>query len=380
MEIRDMTMADIEERERQILEERNNPEADVDALLKESEELRSRMNEILANAETRKAEERAILDGAVNKVIEEKPEDTHMERTFDIDSAEYREAWLKELMGRPLDAEERTAITGTDAIPTDTLNKIVTRIQKNPLLAKIDLMQIPGYVRIPVYSTNNDAAWSTTSTDSQDAIGHIDLTPYQLIKTIEVPATVDKMSINAFEAYITKALANKIECALQKAVIVGSGSSQPTGIITAISTATGTFTRAAATKKDLLGIMGALGADFQDGACWIMPASVFFDEVMNISNHDSFVNVNDGFQYKLFGKDVILDDSCTVSSTDNILYGDPQHYHMNMGEGIQVDKDKSVGFRSNSTCYRAVCLADGNLDLSAAFVRYERAAAAQSGN
>jgi len=119
--------------------------------------------------------------------------------------------------------------------------------------------------------------------------------------------------------------------------------------------------------------MGSLPADYQNGACWIMPASVFYGEVMNISNSDSFLNVNNGFDAKLFGKDVVIDDNTIVSSKDNILYGNPKAYHMNMGESIDVAKDMSVGFRSNSAVYRAVCLADGDLDNTAAFVRYTRA-------
>ena len=63
-------------------------------------------------------------------------------------------------MGLPLDAEERTAITGTDAIPTETLDKIVNVLKENALLGKIDMLQIPGYVKIPIYATNNDANWT----------------------------------------------------------------------------------------------------------------------------------------------------------------------------------------------------------------------------
>lgn len=375
MEFKDMKMSDVEARMTQIKEELNAPEADIDALTAEVESLEARKAEIEAEVEQRKAEEQNVLEN--NKVVEtiKITEDKKMERTFSVDSAEYRDAWLKNLMGKELDAEEKRAMTATAAIPTETLNKIVVVLKENPLLSRIDLLQIPGYVRIPVYSTNLSASWTETSTDSADALTYIDLTPYQLIKTVEVPGTVDKMSISAFESYLVEALANKIEEALQTAVLVGSGSSQATGIITTKTTADGTFTKAAATKKDLLTIMGKLDSAYQRGACWIMPASVFFGEVMNISTHDSFVNVNEGFNYKLFGKDVIMDDNCTVSSVDNILYGQPKAYHMNLGEGVTVDKDASVGFRSNSVVYRGVCLADGKLDSSDAFVRYTRATA-----
>ena len=373
-EIREMSVEQIEERKNAIVAELDNEGADLDALESEmrslNEELEARKAEEAQKAEIRNA----VASGegeTIQNFVEEKKE---MEkRDFSVDGAEYRQAWLKNLMGLEMDAEERTAITGSDAIPTETLNKIVNVLKENALIGKVDLMQIPGYVKIPIYSTNAEATWTDTSTDSVDVIGNITLQPKQLIKTIEVPATVDKMSISAFERYITEALANKIESALQKAIIAGTGTTEPVGIITAATAKTGTFTKAAVTKADLLTIMGDLQSEYQNGACWIMPSKVFFAEVMAIADHNDFTNVNNGFSYKLFGKDVVFDDNASKSSKDMILYGQPKAYHVNLGEGVRVDKDMSVGFRSNSAVYRGVCLADGNLDNAAAFVAYTRA-------
>lgn len=375
--IKEMTVEQIEERKGAIVGELDGEGADLNALEEEMRSLNAEL-EIRKAEEAQKAEIRqAVATGEVGETIKTfEEEKRNMEkRDFTVDGAEYRQAWLKNLMGLELDTEERAAITGTDAIPTETLNRIVNVLKENALLGKIDLLQIPGYVKIPIYATNGDANWTDTASDSADVIGAITLQPKQLIKTIEVPATVDKMSISAFEQYITEALANKIESALQKAVIAGTGSTEPVGIITAATSKTGTFTRAAVTKADLLSIMGDLDADYQNGACWIMPAKVFFAEVMAIADHNDFTNVNDGFTYRLFGKDVVMDDNTKVGAKDAILYGQPKAYHMNLGEGVNVAKDMSIGFRSNSAVYRGVCLADGNLDNSGAFVKYVRATA-----
>ena len=373
MELKDMNIEQLEERKNAIVAELDNEGADLDALEAEMRSIKDEL-ESRKQAEAKKAEIReAVANGAGEVVKTFVEERKTMEKNFTVDGAEYRQAWLKNLMGLELNAEERTAITGTDAIPTETLNKIINVLKENALLGKIDLMQIPGFVKIPIYATNSDATWTDTSTDSQDVIGNITLQPKQLIKTIEVPATVDKMSISAFERYITEALANKIESALQKAAIVGTGTGEPTGIITAATAHTGTFTKAAVTKADLLAIMGDLPSEYQNGACWIMASKVFFSEVMAIADHNTFTNVNNGFDYRLFGKDVVFDDNAKVSTKDAILYGQPKAYHMNLGEGVKVDKDMSIGFRSNSAVYRGVCLADGNLDNAGAFVKYTRA-------
>ena len=371
----EMTLAEIVERLAQLdTEVRETQDLEVVKAAADEKKLLLERKAELEEIEARTADAEALETGAVapDKIVitEQREEIKPME-------INYREAWLKNLMDQELSVEERAAVTEAAAvIPTETLNKIVVLLQANPLLSRIDLLQIPGYVRIPVYSTNNDAEWTTTATDSADVVSYIDLKPYQLIKTLEISADIKAMAIPAFEDWLVRALANKIEAGLQKAVLVGSGaaSSQPTGIITTVATATGTFTKAAATKADLLKIMAALPSDYQNGAVWIMPANVFYGEVMAVADHNSFVNLENGMAPKLFGHDVILAGDCVdANEKDNILYGSPAHYHMNLGEGVQVAKDDSLGFRSNSRIYRGVCQADGQLDLAAAFVRFYRA-------
>jgi len=369
----EMTLAEIVERLAQLdTEVRETQDMEVVKAATDEKKLLLERKAELEEIEARTADAAALEAGEVKpeEIIETREEIKPME-------INYREAWLKNLMGIDMNEEERAAITESAAvIPTETLNKIVVLLQENPILSKIDLLQIPGYVRIPVYSVNNDAAWTSTASDSADVVSYIDLKPFQLIKTLEISADVKAMAIPAFETWLVRALANKIESALQKAVIVGSGaaSSQPTGIITTVATATGTFTAAACTKADLLKIMAALDSGYQQNASWIMPAEVFYKEVMAIADHNTFVNLEDGMKKMLFGHEVILDDNCVDSdSADNILYGDLNHYHMNLGEGVNVAKDDSIGFRSNSRIYRGVCQADGQLDLAAAFVRFYRA-------
>lgn len=375
MKFKEMTVQQLEERRAAIAQEVDAEGADLGALEEEIRGINAELEE-RKNAESKRAEIRkAVAAGAGTALVKGQKEEER--KMFTVDSKEYRSAWLRDLMGKELTAEERTAISAANAvIPTITLNEVVEKVQNNDLLRRVDLTEIPGFLKIPVEDTVGDASWTSTSTDSADSITAIQLSAYQLIKTVEVSGDVNRMSIDAFETYLVRRLARKIEAALQHAVLVGAGaaSSQPTGIYTTISTATGTFTKAAVTKKDLLTIMGSLDSMYHENAVWVMPAKVFFSEVMNLSNSDSFVNLNNGFAMLLLGKPVILTDDAVVSQNDTILFGDPRHYRLNLAEGINVARDASVGFRSNSMVYRAVCQADGKLDLADAFVRYDRAA------
>ena len=123
------------------------------------------------------------------------------ERTFAVDSAEYRQAWLKNLQGKELTVEERDAMTASSAIPTETMNMIVHKLELNPLIAAVDMSYIPGNVTFPAEDTINDANWvemATASTDSADTLKAVTLGAYKLIKTVYINADVHDMDIPAF--------------------------------------------------------------------------------------------------------------------------------------------------------------------------------------
>lgn len=369
MEIKDMTMEQVEERLAAIDLEAEG--ADLEALSAEMDELEARKKEIIEAAEVRR---KALEEAAKDEIKDPAVKETKMEeRTFKRDSAEYRVAWLKKMKGEALDAEERAAMSTVDVVPTITENKILNRLMENDLLRWIDLTQFEGAVNIPNYTTNGDAAWGD-SNEQQDVIGHVALGVYQLIKTVEVPGKFAKVSIDAFEEYITEALANKVAEGLQTAAVTGNGSSKPTGINVTHSTADGTFTRAGITLKDLTKIAGELPAKYQKDAVWIMPNKVFFECLANVTL-PGVTSISEAGERRILGKPVVVDDNCIISNTDTIFYGAGKAYHMNLAAPIEVAKNESVGFKNNAVNFRAVCLADGKLDSADAFVKFTRATA-----
>ena len=376
MPVNEMNLEEVNKRLEQLdieVREANEVEA-VNKAIEEKKELLARKKE-LEELEARKKDAEALQNGTAQPertFTVQRKENNMPEKRYMPDSKEYREAWLKMMQGKEIDAEARAAITAADVIPTETANMVINRLKENDLLQYVDIWNVPGNLKIPAYTTDNDATWTVTSTDSEDVIGAVSLTPYQLIKTLEVTGAVDKMSIDAFEAAIVDALANKLESALQAAALTGNGSSKPTGITVTHTTADGTFTKAAITKADVLKIMGKLPAVHQKNAVWIMPNALFY-EVMANADLYGFAGVSEGMKKQIGGKPVVVDDNCVISSTDTIFYGNAKAYHINFGEAPKVDKDLSVGFRSNSAVYRGVLQADGKLDDEFAFVKYTRA-------
>ena len=362
-------LLEIDSRLSEIKKSLESKEGNIEELVKEAEELRNEKNGFAIAEEERKQALEKIAEETT--VVEEEREEER--KMYTVDSPEYRSAFLKNLMGKELTAEERS-VDLSGALPTSTANKVVSIIEKSPLLSKVEISRIAGNLAIPTESASDAASWGSTGAASNDTVGTTQLYAYQLIKTISVPGTVKAGAIDAFEDYIVRRLAEKIRKALESAVINGDGSGKATGIKTTVNTLTGTFTKAAFAKADLFKIMGALGGDYQDDAIFIMPSKVYYGEVAAVVGLNDYANLASGANTaKLMGKDVVLTENAVISDADYIFYGDPKKYFINFSEDINVKKDESVGFASNSVMYRGVAVCDGKLADANAFVMFTRA-------
>ena len=385
MDIKEMTAEQLVERRSAIATELDSPDADLDALEAEvraiNEELETRKN-----TEAKKAEVRdAIANGTqpAEKIKEFKEVTKMEERIFTPDTVEYRDAYMKNLMGKPMSIEERSALSGASyVIPTETLNKIYGKLEENQLIREIDALRIPGYVSVPTASTVNDASWiamASASTDSADAMGTVSLTAKKLIKTIEITADIQAMSIPAFQGWLVNKLAQKMEAAICAAIVNGAGTTTvPQGVgQCGITTSTAI---AGATLAKLSAFMGGLKAPYHNGAIWVMSAENFFTYVLPLASDSNGYLVQDGIGYRLLGHRVVLNDNvddckfksgstAEAANADHIIFGNfREGYVFNFGEGIQVEADNSVSFRSGSTVYRAMALCDGAVADKDAFV------------
>ena len=344
-----------------------------------NDELEARINEMeaiqkeiearkdAAAEEARKAEEAAKMDG--KKIIEEE-----RKMSYEVNTPEYREAYLKNLMGKELTAEERTALTSAAAvIPNEMQNKIWDMLRENPLIAELDILHVPGYVTLPKASTVNDASWvamGTDSTDSGDVVGSVNLVAKKLIKTIEITADIQAMSIPAFEEWLTNKLVEKMEAAICAAVLTGAGSATvPQGVMA--NGAGATAVTKAFTIAGLSDAMASLPSGYHRNAIWVMSAATFYGTIVPLAADNNGVLVMNGIEQRFLGHKVVLDENAAAK----IVFGDfKDGYGFNFGSDIEVKADGSVGFRAGSTVYRAMALADGAVVQGEAFVVVTKAA------
>lgn len=370
MNIEEMTMDEIQERMKAINEELKG-ECDIDALTAEFDALEARAAVIKETAEKRSALIRRIASGDEGSVVErhEEKEKIMEERKMTPETVEYRDAYMKSLMGKKLTVEERAALTdAADIIPTETLNKIYGKLEENPLIRELDALRIPGYVQVPYAKTVYDASWiaiASASTDSADVVDSIALSAKKLIKTVEITADIQAMAIPAFQDWLVSKLAQKMEAAICAAVMNGAGSTTvPEGILHKVTGQTAITTVSVAAVADL---MGKVAPAYHNDAVFVMTPATFFGKIVPLGNDVNGLLVMNGIDYRLLGHRVILDANAnciakgeSTTASEHILFGSLRKgYVWNYGEGISIEADQSVAFRSGSTVYRAMALCDG---------------------
>ena len=351
---------------------------DAEALTAEADSNISERQAIAAELEQRKA---AAQAAAEQRRADFEAGDTKIERSnemnenrFAIETVEYRDAWVKNLIGRPVSEEERNALTAAGAvIPTMTVNEVWDKLVKPAeLLGKVDVSQFPNYVRFPKATTVNAAAGQaigTTITEASDVLGYVDLVPNEYVKLLTVKSDIENMAIPAVHDWIVDNLVNSIRYAINKDILVGSGTNSLSGITASVNASATALTAAGVTKADCLTIMAALPAVHHAGAIWIMTPELFYGEVMAATQLNDYI-INNGFETKLFGHDVVLMSEALISSKETIFFGNPKAYKVNIFKALEVKQFETA--TTTNLPFRGDTLADGELLDTTAFVRFAK--------
>lgn len=370
MELKEMTIEELEVRKSEIATEVEAEDADLNALEEEVRAINAEL-EARKDAAAKKAEIRNAVgagQGVTIKTFEPEKKEAKM---FGVETVEYRNAWVKSIIKREVTEEERAALTSAAAvIPTMTVNAVWDRLVKPAeLLGKVDVSQFPTYVRFPKATTVNTAtgqAVGTTISESSDVVGYVDLVPNEYVKLLTVGADIDHMAIDAVHDWIVNNLVDTIRYAINKDILVGTGTNALKGITVSVN-ANATPIPATVTKASILKIMSTLGSAYQNGAIWIMTPTMFYENIMTLTDLNDYV-INDGFQFRLFGHDVVLMSEALVSNKETIFYGDPKAYKANIFKAIEVKTFETA--TTTNLQFRGACLADGELLDTSAFVRF----------
>lgn len=369
-------LKEIDERKieiRQLLE--SDVETDLDEVEKELTELEAEAKELRSKKEI--AEKIQTGEAEVRKI--EEPEVETMDNI--TATKEYRSAFFKRLLGKPLTEVEERAYTSADqsayaVIPVETANMIFEKMVKvAPMLSQITLLRVAGNVKFAIEGTRNVAAIHTENeaiTPATDTLTYVTLAGYEYAKVIRISKTVATMAIDAFETWLVNMLAEDIARAIEDDIINGTDSNEPRGIEKAYASWTpGTLISVAASAldfDDIMDLIALLPNGYMSNAKFLCNSRMFYGTLAKIKDAEgSPIYVRDmeaGVGFRIMGFPVILSD---YVANNTAYFGDFSKVIGNLSQDIMVESSTQSGFLANAIDFRGTAIFDCDIAVPEAF-------------
>ena len=311
----------------------------------------------------------------------------------DVTGADYKNAFFKSMLGQTLSAAETRAFNAVKAekradvfntltnsaavVPDTTLNEIISKARTiGGLFGEIRLFTIPSNVSVPIGTPTGAAAWHVEGmpVDREKVdVNPVSFSGYELLKIFSLSVAAKRMSVAAFESYITEELTESLRAAIGDAILSGTGSGQPTGILSGVTwDATNSIETEDFTSDDILRLIALLKRGYGNGAKFAMSSHTLYNRVYRtkttVGDYIFTIDNQNDTIMRLFGFPIVVDD---FIPDDTILFGNFKYYGVNIPEGIAVEVSRESGFTSGLIDYRAMAVADGKPLIGEAFAKLE---------
>lgn len=300
------------------------------------------------------------------------------EMTRREETNEYNKEFFDYMQGKNFSNAMTTVETGGAVIPVNTFNQIIDNIrQQTGIISKVRILNVPGKMVIPQSQVIEGAKWHKEGTEIGDTTKdptNVSLSGYELAKLFSMSAATQSMSMKEFEDYLTIELTNSMSSALNESILIGTGTEQPTGIITGTTWDTKNskeYSMSSAFTTLTQG-MSLLAGNFRQNACWFMSSTTLYNLLALVDSNGSPLFTQGTTQepiMKLLGKEIVIDD---YIEDGTILFGDASYYFLNFSKPVTIQRSEDAGFTKASILYRAIAVVDGKL-VAPSFIKFTKA-------
>lgn len=356
MKIEDMGYKEIEERKSAInksIGADNLSLEDLQKLNSEVDKLELRKKEIAAHvAEEKELELRAINaqagDEGIKIIAEKRGDENKMnkEQNLGYESVEYRNAFLKNLMGQDLTEVEERAFVHTTAntsavLPKELQNKIYSNMEEaHPILADVQVLRSGTAISIAKHTAivAGDAkvvAEGVANDDEQNTFVNVTLVGKKFSKHIDISYELGAMSVPAFESYLIQEIGARLGAAMASEIV------RQVKADLAVANKVEAATPGTLVLKDILkGLASLKGA----GKVYVYANNATFYGSLAQLDGDagrvSFIpNYQENISGQLLGKGIKEEDAVDEGE---ILILDPTQFLWNEVQGITFEQDRDI--------------------------------------
>lgn len=295
------------------------------------------------------------------------------------DDMSFRNAFMDfVLRNKPIPVELRAnenTLTSDVAsvIPTELVNQIIEKMDNvGMILPLISKTNYAAGVEIPTSTVKPVASWvaeGATSDRQKKTTGKIVFSYFKLRCEISMSMEVGTMALSAFEAKFVENVSKAMIYAIENAVINGSGSGQPLGILTATvpegQTLTGVLNFAKLAEAE-----GVLPQEYETGAKWCMNKKTFAKVLGLVDEQGQPVaRVNYGIgaalERSILGRDVVVS---PYVADDVMFMFDFSDYVLNTIYDMGISKKQD--WETEDLLTKAVMSVDGKVVDEGSIVKY----------
>lgn len=292
---------------------------------------------------------------------------------------QYRSAFMEYVLrGTPIPKELRAdanTLTGdvASAIPTHLVNQIIEKFDNvGMILPLITKTSYAAGVEIPTSTVKPVATWVSEGAGSdrqKKATGKITFAYFKLRCEISMSMEVGTMALAAFETKFVENVAKAMVYAIENAVINGTGTGQPTGILKAAVPEGQTINKALSFAA-LAEAEGALPQEYETGAKWCMNKKTFA-KVQGLVDEQGqpVARVNYGvgkaLERAILGRDVVV--SPYVADDTMFMY-DFADYVLNTIYDMGISKKQD--WETEDLLTKAVMSVDGKVVDNGSLVKF----------
>lgn len=335
--------------------------ADIDALTEEVRALKEELRPLDEAAEKRKKLREEVSNGAGETVrrFGQQPE----ARTYGAGSEEYRNAFLKNLLGLDMTSEERAAFVHTTAntsavLPTTMLNSIWDLVsERHAIMGDITIYRTGTILEVVkhtaiVQGAAKSVSENTANDDEQNTFVKVTLSGKDFSKHVDISYAMERMSIDALERYLIDEISASLGDAMADDVVTQIGTDMTAG------NKVNSAGNSALTFKELAALFGKLKR-VSAVTVYATRATIYnyLVGMVDTTGRPIFQpSAQAGQEGVILGAQIKVEDSVD----DNVvLVGDARRVVYNMIQDIMIESDKDI--KKHVTTYSGYARGSGAL-------------------
>lgn len=335
--------------------------ADIDALTEEVRALKEELRQLDEAAEKRKKLREEVSNGAGETVrrFGQQPE----ARTYGAGSEEYRNAFLKNLLGLDMTSEERAAFAHTTAntsavLPTTMLNSIWDLVsERHAIMGDITIYRTGTILEVVkhtaiVQGAAKSVSENTANDDEQNTFVKVTLSGKDFSKHVDISYAMERMSIDALERYLIDEISASLGDAMADDVVTQIGTDMTAG------NKVNSAENSALTFKELAALFGKLKR-VSAVTVYATRATIYnyLVGMVDTTGRPIFQpSAQAGQEGVILGAQIKVEDSVD----DNVvLVGDARRVVYNMIQDIMIESDKDI--KKHVTTYSGYARGSGAL-------------------